>query len=332
MKTIKTIQTSIDRILKSKPDPLNIRKSTANVVKKSYFVSIKPDKIKNLSQVLKKRIRNHQLLTDTQFGIHQEFSQRIFIQDAINFCFWAKKGKHKWTVEYPKGTIRDGWFALTACFDRAIAEGIPLLNSHFLEQIRLADVKHIFRSSNQTQIPFLDQRLFFLREAGKILNQRFGGAFDNLVKEADNNAVKIVKKLVDHFPSFNYFSHFEKKRINFLKRAQICAYDLSLLSGLKIKNIASLTIFADYKLPQIFRSLGILNYKRSLAKRVDSLSLVGKNSREEIEIRAATIWVGELLAKQLNIAPALVDNAIWYLANKTKREMSPYHRTLTTNY
>src|SRR3989344_3722425 len=247
-------QHDIDAILKTAPDPLGIRTTTALVVRNSQLASLNRDKLKKFSQILNKRIQERKLLTETQFSHSALSPQLVFIQDAINFCFWAKKGQPKWTVEYPAGVVHNGWYALTACFERANAEGIPILDVNFLESITETDVRHILRGKGQSEAPLLNERTAILREVGKILNRHFAGLFDNILKQANNDAPQIARTIITRFPSFNDFSILKDKTINFQKRAQLCAYDLSLLPTLRITNTDHLTAFADYKLPQILRS------------------------------------------------------------------------------
>ncbi|MCX6816449.1 MAG: hypothetical protein NTZ93_01080 [Candidatus Beckwithbacteria bacterium] len=303
-------------------DPFKIRSTASQVVKKSQLVSINQTSLTKFSQQVSQAIHKKQLLSQTQFGRLQNTCQKVFLLNTVNFCFWAKKNQKKWTVESPSGKPVDGWEALVAVFDRALAENTPLLNCQFLINLDLKQGRHIFRSANQTQIPLFKTRLKFLQQAGFILKTKFKGDFHYLLQQADFKAINIIQLVIKHFPSFND---------RFYKRAQICAYDLSLLPEVKISGLDQLTVFADYKLPQILRSFGVLNYQRSLAKKIDNLILIPKNSQEEIEIRAATIWVGELLAFKLQQPPCLIDNAIWHLS-QTYPAAKPYHRTSTTNY
>jgi len=314
----------VRQILKSSTDPFKVRKNTFEIVKNLEFITINPDKLSEFGKKLKIQIDDGSLLTSDQFGEYKDSSQHIFLLDVVNFCFWAGEGEDKWRVKYPEDKIIDGWEALVVCFDRALEEKIPLLEAKFLEKMTLDQVKHVFRSCNNAEIPLLKERLEFLQEAGSVLSSRFAGEFDNLIKEGNSDAVQIVKLIIKNFPSFN--------DVGFYKRAQICAYDLSLLPDMNIKNVEQLTIFADYKLPQILRALGVLEYKKSLAEKIDNYVLIDKNSREEREIRAVTIWVGELLAKRLDTMPVVIDNAIWYLTQKTNKNLGLYHRTLTTSY
>ncbi len=125
-------------------DPLKIRRTAARVVKNSQLVSINQIKLAQFGQQISQAIRQKQLLTQAQFGRRQNTCQKIFLLDTINFCFWAKKNQKKWTVEYPSGKLVDGWEALVAVFDQALAEKIPLLNSQFLINLDLKQGLHLF--------------------------------------------------------------------------------------------------------------------------------------------------------------------------------------------
>jgi len=322
----------IDEILKPTPDPFGIRNSTAEVIKHPQFVTINEIKLAQFGHQLNQAVIQNQLLTESQFGEIQNSPQKVFLLDTINFCFWPKKVQDKWTVEYPKGVITKGWQALVSSFDRALGEDTPLLNSQFLSNLSFADTQHLFRSHNKNNIPLLEARHTFLRQAGEILTKKFNGQIDNLIKQADFNATRIAQLVIDHFPLFNDVAKTNGQTVKFFKRAQICAYDLSLLPQLELTNLNQLTVFADYRLPQILHSYEVLQYEKSLADKIANLTLIDPDSREEIEIRAATIWAGELLAQQLNLTPTIVDNAIWHLAKNTTLKMKPHHRTLTTNY
>ena len=98
-----------------------------------------------------------------------------------------------------------------------------------------------------------------------------------------------------------------------------------------------LTAFADYKLPQVLRHLGILHYSKPLAQKVDQLVYLKVGSPEEIEIRANTIWAVELIRKQLEgkgkgLRPFEIDWILWNMGQQEDFKVKPYHRTLTIFY
>jgi hypothetical protein len=312
-------------------DPLGVRKSAEFVLKNSRFVSINRRKIKPFALKIKEKINKNLLANEWQFGRFGKTPQHIFMLDSVNFCFWGKKNEDKWRIEYPKGRILDGWEALVACFDRAFEEKINLDNCDVVKSLDLRDLKHTFRDCNGIEIPLLEERFKFLKESARVLRQKFKGDVYNLIKESDFDAIRISKKIIENFPSFEDVSSFESKKIKFYKRAQIFPYDVSLLKNIKIKNIESLTVFADYKLPQILMDFGITVYKKELAEKVDNYEVLPRGSNFEIEIRAATIVACDLIAQEINVIPVICENAIWSMS-QTWEKKHPYHRVLTTNY
>ncbi|MGI8420076.1 MAG: queuosine salvage family protein [Candidatus Levyibacteriota bacterium] len=88
----------------------------------------------------------------------------------------------------------------------------------------------------------------------------------------------------------------EKTLGSYEKDVQLNASSLSGLKEKNISNLDKLTAFADYKIPQMLRHFGVTSYADSLAQKVDSYILVQAESREELEIRASTIWASELLS------------------------------------
>lgn len=315
------------------PDPLTVRATTAGVVMSARFVRLDARCLKRTCTLVGKRIRSKHLLTQDQFGSQALGPQRVFLQDVVNFCFWARKGKPRWEIEYPAGKRTNGWYGLTTVFERAIAEGIPILDAAFLTQLTLADTHRIFRGvQRDTPIPLLPKRHQFLKSAGAILSQRFQGSVKRFISRASLSAADMVKATLRAFPSFEDTATLDGKRITFYKRAQIFAYDLSLLPESHVHHLEALTAFADYKLPQLLRHMGAIRYTESLARWVDRMELVPRTSREEVEIRAATIWACELIAQELGVPATTVDNALWLETATTKFPMRPYHRTLTTCY
>jgi len=268
-------------------------------------------------------------------GNLQNDTQLLAIEDAVNFCFWAKKGEEKWTVEWPKGkVVSGGWFGLVAVFERAMAENVPILDSKYLSQLTLDDVSTIFRSANRSEIPLINERLKNLIEIGKVLTNRFDGQFTNLVEEANFDAVKMVELVYNNIPSFRDVAEYDGHQVFFLKRAQILANDLSYVSRkLRIKNLDRLTAFADYKIPQILRHFGVLNYNSDLAKTVDHYQLIPALSSQEVEIRAATIWGVDLIKQNLGrYTSSQIDNAIWLISQDQSSINQPYHRTYSIFY
>ena len=186
----------------------------------------------------------------------------------------------------------------------------------------------------------MEQRVSHAREVGYVLLERYDGQFVHAIEQAECSAIKLVELLVRDFPSFRDVATYHTHTVKFLKRAQICVADLYNAFGGQqwgtFTDLAQLTIFADYKLPQVLRHYHVLEYDPTLAQRIDNQELLPAESEEEVEIRAATIWAGELLRRKMQqhgyvMTATEIDQRLWLMGQETT-EMRPYHRTRTIYY
>jgi putative queuosine salvage protein len=190
-------------------------------------------------------------------------------------------------------------------------------------------------------IPLFDRRLGHVHEVGRVLLEGYDGQFARAVERAGGSAVKLTLLLAQDFSSFRDLAVYRGHEVRFFKRAQICVADLYGAFGGKrwgaFTDLAKLTIFADYKLPQVLRHYRVLEYHPRLAERVDNQELLPPGGEEEVELRAATIWACELLRREMlhasgrTISAVEIDQLLWYLAQNTSG-MRPYHRTRTIFY
>jgi hypothetical protein len=270
----------------------------------------------------------------------------LLVLDALNFCFWGEKGQPRWRVNY-NGEILDGYWAEAASLTRAVADCFPLWNAEYLSTMSREDLAYIFRptkgadGSEAEMIPLFDARLSNVHEVGRVLLERYAGQFSHAIKKAQGSAVNLVLLLEQAFTSFRDIAVYRSKEIRFLKRAQICVADLHGAFGGKrwgaFTDLEKLTIFADYKLPQVLRHHGVLEYAPELARRIDNQELLQPGGEEEVEIRAATIWACELLRREMShvsgqsITAIEIDQLLWYLGQNSA-EMRPYHRCRTIYY
>ena len=262
----------------------------------------------------------------------------IFALDVLNHCFWPDQGEPVWTVLYGGG-LYSGYWGLAASLKRAQENGVPVTDPHFLSGISAEDLSRIF--SGQGRIPMFEERLQNLREAGSVILSELGGDVVSLCKGASGSAVRLVKDTVSCFPSFRDEADYGAEKVYFWKRAQIFASDLFTAFGGKkwgeFEDIKRLTAFADYKLPQVLRELGIISYAPDLATRVDEMEYLDKGSKEEVEIRAMTVWAVEKIRKGFEarahrLTSAQVDNWLWQLGQADSFRKRPYHRCRTIFY
>jgi hypothetical protein len=91
-----------------------------------------------------------------------------------------------------------------------------------------------------------------------------------LIKAAEGSAAKLVNMLAQDFACFRDEHKFEDRRkpVRFLKRAQIFTADVwACFQGEgfgAFRDIDKITMFADYRVPQILNSMGCLFYSPPL--------------------------------------------------------------------
>ena len=245
---------------------------------------------------------------------------RIFILDTLNFSFWARKDENNvskpFEVEWPEGSFHTGYWSLCAALQRAILGPvpIPLLDANFLAQIDLPTVEKIFQSSNGIQCPMIQQRMEVLQDIGRVLLEKFGGQFFNLLKQANNSALKLVDLVTDNFYSYRDQTAYKNKTVYIYKvssfygdayrvltisqRVQILVADLwACFEGEdwgKFNDIDEITMFADYRVPQSLNYFGVIKYDEYLLARLFSDPHILPNDPLEIEIRGSSIWVVEV--------------------------------------
>ncbi|MBI5345708.1 MAG: hypothetical protein HZB76_00980 [Chlamydiae bacterium] len=135
--------------------------------------------------------------------------------------------------------------------------------------------------------------------------------------------------------SFSDTAKYKGKDVCFYKRAQLLVADIYQIFGGLI-NMDQITACADYKLPLILRSLGILEYSSALAEKIDSKMEIPKSSHEETEIRANTIWAVEFIKEEVKkrspqIMSFQINDNLWN-ATQGNNGNNLYHRTRTTAY
>lgn len=262
----------------------------------------------------------------------------LLVLDSLNFCFWPASGMIRWEIEYQSRRL-SGYWALAACLKRAVESGIPITKAEYLAELSLGNLQRVLSGRGELQL--LGDRVQILNELGLLLLEEYGGDAYRLVEAAKNSAVILVRLLAEKLSSFRDVAGYRGQRISFYKRGQIFAADLyGAFEGKSwgtFKDINKLTAFADYKLPQALRELGILRYTPALARAVDQRIPLEAGSHEEVEIRANTIWAVELIRKELELAGRVlrafeIDWILWNMGQDEEFKVRPYHRTVTVFY
>ena len=212
----------------------------------------------------------------------------------------------------------------------------------------------MFRSSTDEEMPMLHERMRLLRETASILDEQFDGAPTNVIEEANHSAARLVNLLVEHFPAFRDEHFFHGKTVRFYKRAQILTADVwAAFNGEdygRFDDISHITIFPDYRIPQMLQSLNVLWYSPRLEARIKRQELIKSGDDHEIEIRGCSIWAVQLLIREMvklhpeaknKVNAVLVDFFLYDTckereaeaeADGYKEELLPHHRTRSIWY
>lgn len=133
--------------------------------------------------------------------------------------------------------------------------------------------------------------------------QEFGGSFANCIDSADYSAAGLVNLLAENFPCFRDETVFNGKKVRLYKRAQILVADLwACFNGEdfgEFHDIDKITMFADYRIPQMLHQLGCLRYSPPLESHIRSLKPITPGSNREIELRGTSIWAVELIKREI---------------------------------
>ncbi|KAH9935097.1 uncharacterized protein BXZ73DRAFT_76811 [Epithele typhae] len=317
------------------------------------------------------------------------FLDWIFLISSLNFSFWSElegtprrfgiKWREGWKSE--KQVVHTGYWSLVAAVNRALEAGLPVTDPEFYSSpSRCPDsmVAHIFRVAEQSDegIPLLSERVSILRENGDILRSQFDGSFYGFVQAFRKRyndcgtALQLVQMVTETFPSFRDEHVYNGRRVHIWKRAQILVAetwaalypaspsDLHPLfpSGPKIQE---LTMFADYRVPQVLHRLRILSYPPSLVALLEAHTPLESGSKEELSIRAASIIGVERVREEIvklvraaggggeqaedTISSVVIDFYLWDLAKRVEgcadeldgiqtAPMVPIHRTRSIWY
>ena len=307
----------------------NIIISCNYVSKNSKHVTIDEEKLNHFVENIKDIKMNH-WLSSSPFGLLNLSVETIInfllIYESINFSFW---GEPKWTIDTNFGKL-DGSIALLYVLLQYVKESKSTDFSSMSKKEFLKILK------GNIKIPLFEKRFKIIKEVSAIVNDKMQGNFYQYIKGITSD-IELFETIIANFPSFKDERLYNKQTIYFYKLAQLLTSDILHIREQKEKikvNYTHLVGCADYKIPQILREFGILNYDNKLAKIVDNHIEIPINSIYEVEIRANMITVINMINKKLNYKYCRIDiNDFIYMQKNNKNfKMRPYHLTRCTNY
>lgn len=229
-------------------------------------------------------------------------AQYVLVLDALNWCFWPSPTD----LEYD-----------------SLATGLRLAleaDPHCLDAGRLAAVTEAEVSGWVTKphvLPNLPERVARVREVGVVLGLLFDGKTSNLIAQARNSAVELVRLITAAFTGFRDEAVYRGRHVKLYKRVQIFVGDVWAAYGRQtctkeaaaagsagsiyaFYDMDALTCFPDYRIPQLLRAEGVMVYGDALSTLVDAKQEIAAGSEMEVEIRAATVVAVERIREQLD--------------------------------
>lgn len=123
----------------------------------------------------------------------------------------------------------------------------------------------------------------------------------------------------------------------FQKRSQLA---VSMMNGVlksrfgrEFSGLDSLTVMADYRLPQVMYNFGAIELSQGLKDKLMNQEVIDTDSPEEISLRAASVVIGERLSKLMGINESEVDQLLWSLAHEMAKEnrLQIHHMLVATD-
>ncbi len=276
----------------------------------------------------------HHVLPAQLPGSREELANLVLLLDALNFCFWSPN------------PITTAWRGQTYHRFEAMFVSLLITARHdpqwFDAQYWVDAPSQALRDAlhDKGELLMLDERERIIRETGRTLVDRFDGQFANAVDSVNYKAWPLAVLLMTNFESFRDVAEYRGRPVYILKRAQICALDLSIAwethGHAALAGTEELTAFADYRVPQALRHLEILKLTPDLAAAIDSGREIEKDSEQEIELRSASIHAVERMRAAAADAGAAVPawQVDWYLwgLSHSADIAANHHCTRTVNY
>jgi hypothetical protein len=266
----------------------------------------------------------------------------VMVKESLDFAFTDFERGIKFETDYLGRRWSDSE-AMFACLHRALSAGVPVFSGEFLAEVTRDDLERLFEGT--IQIPMLDERVAIMNEVGAVLVERYEGRYHRFVRGCSAAAYDggngLLERLTVEFPRFADQSPYRGHTVVFHKLGQLALWSLHLNvgpdGGVAIADLDALTAFADYIVPVALRLMGILEYSPDLEAAIGDGVVIPRDSEQEVEIRAHTVYATALLTEAINrrrpadrgiVIPQL-DYRLWSAYHTT---WVPHHLTRTIMY
>lgn len=266
---------------------------------------------------------------------------QLFV-NTLNFAFTDFETGVKYEAER-NGELWSDSEGMVANILNAREAGIPLLTGAWMAEATLADVERVFTGT--IRMPMLEERTRILNEVGAVLVDRYGGRWANWVAScaprmyADGDG--LLDRLPVEFPRFRDISLYDGNEVRLFKLGQLGLWGLhaahQVTGRFALQDLGNMSAFADYIVPVALRLMRIFEYTPELERKINEGVELPRDSDEEIELRAHTLYATAALTEAVNrrrpadaqlVIPQL-DYRLWKTYHAT---FWPHHLTKTIMY
>ena len=278
--------------------------STEPVIKNLQHLSIDNDTL--ISEAKRLSTYNYEIKYPSKSSQNAEDSiRKTMLINTLNFAFTDFESQKKYALNV-EGQILSDTDAMVFQIDEAIENNINLYDGYFLRDISEETFKSIF--STNIEIPMAEEKTAVLNEVGETLVKEYKGDWINFVNDGPKRLYEkgegLIERLTSQFGRFRDTSIYFENEVHFLKLAQLAFWgihrELSKNGTFYIEDMENMTAFADYIVPVALEKMNIVTYSNELKNKIEQGLLIERDSIEEIEIRATTIYVTAKLTEEIN--------------------------------
>ncbi len=253
----------------------------------------------------------------------QEIGLNLFL-NVINFCYKDPETGHEYFFTDGDGKQVKRATGLLAAMARS---RVDWNNFDSVGKMSVEEWREIAQISSANPMFLADERgNKIVGFAKHLLSLGFKSTID-FIEGCELDAVPMVEML-------NKSGYFEDM---FMKRSQLaCRMINDVLirrQSSPLDNINKLTVMADYRIPQVFCNLEVVNLDIELLELLTTEYPIVPESREEIALRATAVVIGKMVAEKMGITEAEVDNILWGLSQDMVKtgEMKIPHMIVATD-
>ncbi len=266
---------------------------------------------------------------------------QLFV-NTLNFAFTDFETGVKYEAERD-GRLWSDSEGMIANILNARDAGVPLLTGAWMAEATMSDVGRVF--SGTIRLPMLEERTAILNAVGAVLVDRYGGRWANWVRSCAPRMYAggdgLLDRLPEEFPRFRDISDYHGHEVRLFKLGQLALWGLHAshqsTGRFVLEDLADMSAFADYIVPVALRLMRIFEYSPELERRINEGVELPRDSEEEIEVRAHTLYATAALTESVNrrrppdqglVIPQL-DYRLWSTYHAT---FWPHHLTRTIMY